>query len=249
MEKEKCTCNGEKDLEEEKECCSEENCDCDEECHCDEHCDGGDNCECSDDCDCDSEEGCNCNSECDCGDECDCTPEDNCGCGGSCHPEPKKGKKGLFKKKDNSDELKKEIEKLKNDALMAKADLINYRKRKDEEVSRMLKYSNEDLAKEILPIIDNFERAISMDNENLEDEVSKFLAGFKMIYCGLVGAMEKYGIKAIDGCNKPFDPTYHQAVMTEHREGVEPGMVIEVLQKGYLLKDKVIRPAMVRVSE
>ena len=70
-----------------------------------------------------------------------------------------------------------------------------------------------------------------------------------MIYCGLVGTMEKYGVKAIDGYNKPFDPTYHQAVMTEHRDGVEPGMVLEVLQKGYLLKDKVIRPAMVRVSE
>ena len=88
-----------------------------------------------------------------------------------------------------------------------------------------------------------------MDDKNLEDEVSKFLAGFKMIYCGLVGTMEKYGVKAIDGVNKPFDPVYHQAVMTEKREGVEPGMVIEVLQKGYLLKDKVIRPAMVRVSE
>ena len=241
MEKEKCTCHCEEDINEEKECCCGEECNCEEECHCE--------CDCDDECCCD-EEGCGCSTECDCGDDCDCIPEDHCGCGGHCHEEePKKEKKGFFKKKDHSDELKKEIEKLKNEALIAKADLINYRKRKDEEVSRMLKYSNEDLAKEILPIIDNFERAINMDNENLEDEVSKFLTGFKMIYCGLVGTMEKYGVKAIDGFNKPFDPTYHQAVMTEHREGVEPGMVIEVLQKGYLLKDKVIRPAMVRVSE
>lgn len=236
MEKEKNTCNCEEEIKEQEECCCGENCHCEEDCHCDENCE------------CDGE--CNCTEHCDCGEECECTPEDNCGCGGHCHEEePKKEKKGLFKKKDNSDDLKKEIEKLKNEALMAKADLINYRKRKDDEVSRMLKYCNEDLAKELLPVIDNLERAIKMDDENLEDEVSKFLAGFKMIYCGMVEIMEKFGVKAIDGANKPFDPTYHQAVMTEHREGVEPGMVIEVLQKGYLLKDKVIRPAMVRVSE
>ena len=88
-----------------------------------------------------------------------------------------------------------------------------------------------------------------MDDDNLDDEVSKFLSGFKMIYCNLVSVLEKNGIKAIDGANKPFDPAFHQAIMTEKREGVEPEMVIEVLQKGYLLKDKVIRPAMVKVSE
>ena len=126
---------------------------------------------------------------------------------------------------------------------------VVYRKRKEEEMSKMLKYSNEDLVKEILPIVDNFERAINMDDDNLEDEVSKFLSGFKMIYCKLISTLEKYEVKAIDGNNKPFDPTYHQAVMTESKEGVEPGMVLEVLQKGYLLKDKVIRPAMVKVSE
>ena len=113
----------------------------------------------------------------------------------------------------------------------------------------MLKYSSEDIVKELLPIIDNFERAINMDDNNLEDEVSKFLAGFKMIYCKLIAILEKNGVKAIDGNNKPFDPTYHQAVMSETRDGIEAGIILEVLQKGYLLKDKVIRPAMVKVSE
>ena len=70
-----------------------------------------------------------------------------------------------------------------------------------------------------------------------------------MVYCNQVNILEKYGVKAIDGNNKVFDPNYHQAVLTEHREGVEPGMVLENLQKGYLLKDKVIRHAMVKVSE
>ena len=183
--------------------------------------------------------------------ECKCNAHEEemkCQCGDECHCESeKKEKKG--KVKQELQKLQDENKTLAEEVLLAKADLINYRKRKDEEISRMLKFANEDLVKELLPVVDNFERAIKMDDEDLTDEVSKFLSGVKMIYCGFIGSMEKYGVKAIDGINKPFDPTFHQAVMTEKREGVEPGIVIEVLQKGYLLKDKVIRPAMVRVSE
>ena len=109
-------------------------------------------------------------------------------------------------------------------------------------------YKDEDLVMEMLPVIDNFESAIKMDDNNLTDEVSKFLSGFKMIYGNLLGILEKYDVKPIDGNNKPFDPAYHQAVMTEKCD-MEPGMVIEVLRKGYVLKDKVLRPAMVKVSE
>ncbi len=165
-----------------------------------------------------------------------------------------KKKKDRYKKEIAS--LKEEVEKMKaslkeadEKVLRANAELINYRKRKDEEVGKLLKYSNEEIVKELLPIVDNFERAIAMDDTNLDDQLSKFLEGFKMIYSHLVSALNKYEVKAIDGYNKPFDPTYHQAVMTAKVEGVEPGMVVEVLQKGYLLKDKVIRPAMVKVSE
>jgi len=154
--------------------------------------------------------------------------------------------KKAIKKEDKSEEKIKSLE----EALLRKdADMINYRKRKEEEVTKMLKYSNEDIAKDLLPIVDNFERAINLDDDNLDDELSKFLEGFKMIYCHLNDVLNKYEIKAIDGNKKPFDPNYHQAVLTEKVEGVEPGMVIEVLQKGYLLKDKVIRSAMVKVSE
>lgn len=141
------------------------------------------------------------------------------------------------------------ISSLEDSLLRSKAELVNYRKRKDEETLRMLKYANEDLVKEILPALDNFERAIKLDDNDLSDELSKFLSGFKMIYCHLTKTLENYEVKPIDGINKPFDPTYHQAVLTDKQEGVEPGTVIEVLQKGYLLKDKVIRPAMVKVSE
>ena len=182
---------------------------------------------------CKEKDTCTCDENCECNENCECKQEEK----------PKK------KKKDKTKELEEQIKLLEQKILVKDADLINYRKRKDEEVTRMLKYSNEDLVKEILPVLDNFERAINMDDDNLEDEVSKFLEGFKMIYCHLKETLEKYEVVAIDGSNKPFDPTYHQAVLTEKREDFEPGMVIEVMQKGYLLKDKVIRPAMVRVSE
>ncbi len=166
------------------------------------------------------------------------------------HPkeEKSKAKKEKCERQKHNEENQK-IKDLEEALLRKDADMINYRKRKEEEVARMLKYSKEDMAKDLLPIVDNFERAINMDDDNLDDELSKFLEGFKMIYCHLTEILNKYEIKAIDGANKPFDPNYHQGVLTEKVKDLEPGMVIEVLQKGYLLKDKVIRHAMVKVSE
>lgn len=184
-----------------------------------------------------------------------CSEKEHCECTEHC--ECQENKKDKFLKKDKKfHKLEKEIQELQeknkeleNKLLVGQADLINYRKRKDEEVQKYIKYAGEDMIKDMLSTVDNFERAIALDDENLDDELSKFLEGFKMIYCNFVNVLEKYEIKAIDGNNKPFDPTYHQAVMTAHVEGMEPGMIIEVLQKGYLYKDRVIRPAMVRVSE
>lgn len=150
--------------------------------------------------------------------------------------------------KEHNEDIEK-VKKLEESLLKLQADNINYRKRKDEEVSKMLKYANEDLIKEILPVVDNFERAIGLDDTNLTDELSKFLQGFKMIYCHLVDILNKFDVKAIDGNNKPFDPKFHQAVLTEKVENMESSMVVEVMQKGYLYKEKVIRPAMVKVSE
>lgn len=140
------------------------------------------------------------------------------------------------------------ISELEDKLIRQNADMVNYRKRKEEEVNKMLKFCNEDIVKDILPILDNFERAMAQEKDLTEAE-TKFLDGFKMIYSHLQNVMEKYEVKMIDGNNKPFDPVYHNAILAEKREGVAPGMVLEVLQKGYLLKDKVIRTAMVRVSE
>ena len=213
-------------------------CNCDEACDC--GCQENETCTCEETCCC--EEECSCNEECNCGETSECNDNMTCECG-------KEKKKDKHKKKDKIEELENKIKELEEKALRDKAEMINYRKRKDEDVARMLKFCNEDLVTEMLPVIDNFESAIKMDDNNLDDEVSKFLAGFKMIYGNLLTIFEKFDIKPIDGNNKPFDPTYHQAVMTEHVENMESGMVIDVLRKGYILKDKVIRPAMVKVSE
>lgn len=192
-----------------------------------------------------------CNEECNCHEqeiekECNCT-EDNC-CNEKENKEIKKEKK-KDKYKKQIEELENKVKEYEEKALRDKAEMINYRRRKEEETSKMLKYCNEDLIKQLLPVIDNFERAIKMDDDNLEDEVSKFLSGFKMIYSNLALTLQNFEVKAIDGANKPFDPVYHDGVMMEHRDGVEAGIVLEVLQKGYMLKDRVIRPAMVKVSE
>jgi len=112
-----------------------------------------------------------------------------------------------------------------------------------------MKYKNEDILKSLLPIIDNFERGLKMDDNDLSDEVSKFLSGFKMIYTDVISILNKNEVKEIEAVGVEFDPTVHQAVLMEHDENKPQGVILEVLQKGYMYKDKVLRPAMVKVNE
>ena len=135
-------------------------------------------------------------------------------------------------------------------SMRIQAEMLNFKKRKEDEVASFYKYCNEDLIEELLPVIDNFERAIQMDtSEDVSDEVKRFLEGFKMIYGNLVSILNKEEVKEIEASGIEFDPNYHQAVLTEHDETKPSGVVLEVLQKGYTYKDKVIRPAMVKVNE
>ncbi len=160
-------------------------------------------------------------------------------------------KKSFFKKKEDL-EKKKLLEEnavLKDKFLRTNAEMQNMKRRMEEEKANLLKYEGEELIKNLLPVIDNFERAISMDDTNLEDEVSKFLNGFKMIYGNLSTTLQGYEVIAMDILNKPFDPNLMEAVLTEEVEGMEPNIVVDVLQKGYTYKGKVIRHAMVKVSK
>lgn len=152
--------------------------------------------------------------------------------------------------------LESEIEKLKlalnvsNDkAIRAQAEMMNFKRRKEEETSNMLKYANEDVLKSLLPVVDNFERAIMLDDNDLTDELSKFLSGFKMIYTNIIDIFNKFEVKEIEAEGVEFDPRIHQAVLMEHDETKPHNVVIEVLQKGYMYKDRVIRPSMVKVNE
>lgn len=150
---------------------------------------------------------------------------------------------------NNEELLNNKIKDLESALLRNQAELQNYKRRHDEEFMKFKKYANEDLIKEILPILDNFERAISMDDDDLDDDVSKFLSGFKLIYSNLVGILNKLEVKEIEAEGVEFDPNYHHAVLTEHDENKPAGVILEVLQKGYMYKDKVVRPVMVKVNE
>lgn len=145
-------------------------------------------------------------------------------------------------------ELNNKIKELESKLLYKDADLINYRKRKDEEVSNMLKYSNLDMASELLIVVDDLERAIKIDDDVLDDELSKFLSGFKMIYTRIINILNNFEIKEIEALGKEFDPRYHQAVLTDNVSDKDNNIILDVLQKGYMYKDKVIRPAMVKVN-
>ena len=129
------------------------------------------------------------------------------------------------------------------------AEYLNFKTRTQGEVSRMLQYEGEAFIKEMLVIKDNLERAVMMDDSDLSDEVSKFLSGFKMILGALTGLFDKYEVREVDCLGKEFDPHFEEAVLTEHDETKPENVVLEVLTKGYTYKDKLIRPAMVKVNK
>lgn len=138
---------------------------------------------------------------------------------------------------------------LQEKILRLNAEMQNMNRRFNEEKASIYKYDGEKLIKELLPIIDNFERAIKLDDDNLTDELSKFLSGFKMIYASLVSTLNAIGVKEIDCIGKPFDPNKMEAIMTTNIMEEEENVVVEVMQKGYTYNDKVIRVAMVKVNE
>ncbi len=154
-------------------------------------------------------------------------------------------------KKANKEIAKLEEEKnILNDKLLrVTAEMQNMKRRYEEEISRIYKYEGENFIKKTLSVLDNFERAVNMDDDNLEDEVSKFLSGFKLIYNDLKNNLISVGVLEVECLDKPFDPNTMEAVLTEKKDGVDKGIVIEVMQKGYIYNDKIIRPAMVKVSE
>lgn len=137
-----------------------------------------------------------------------------------------------------------EVEQLKNDYLKAYADTENTKKRlvRENDVSR--KYRAQSFAFSILPVIDNLERALSADSSD-----ASLKEGVQMIYDQLIASLKEEGVVAIEALNNEFDPNLHSAMMTEVVEGVEPNIVVLELQKGYMIKDRILRASLVKVSE
>ena len=167
------------------------------------------------------------NKKCNC-EECTC---ENCNC------------------EEKIEELEKKLADMTELAARSQAEVLNFKKRKEEETSLRLKYCNEEILLKIVDICDNFERAIKMDDDDLSDEVSKFLEGFKMIYTHLLNILEAYEVKEVDVIGKEFDATTSEAVIVEHDENKPSKVVLEVLRKGYIYKDKLLRPAMVKIND
>lgn len=153
------------------------------------------------------------------------------------------------KKDEMIKSLSENVHELQDKLLYQQAEFANFKKRREEETRNMLKYQHLEMAEELLPIVDSLERALGVPEDKLSEDVKKYLSGFKIMYNNLINILNKFEVKEIDCLNKEFDATYEQALMTEHREGINPGMVIEVLQKGYMIKDKLLRAALVKVSE
>lgn len=149
----------------------------------------------------------------------------------------------LAEKEEELAKKEEEIKDLTDSLLRLRADFANYKRRIEKEKESTIAYALEGLMSDLLPILDNFERA--MDSA---EEKGGFYEGVNMIYEQLLEVLSNNGLQEIECVGKPFDPNLHHAVFTEESEE-EEGTVLEAVQKGYLLKDKVIRPSMVKVAK
>ena len=130
---------------------------------------------------------------------------------------------------------------------LAQAELVNYRKRKDEETANTIKYANQDLIIDLLVVVDNLER--TLENQNVSEEVKKYQDGVRMIYDNIMNTLKSFGVEVINRVGQVFDPKYEQALLTECVEDKDDDIVLEVLLKGYMLKGRVIRPASVKINQ
>ncbi len=145
------------------------------------------------------------------------------------------------------DELQGLIDEKENKLLRVQADFENYKRRSRLEMEAAQKYRSQNVVTEILPALDNFERALQVEAES--EQTKSLLQGMEMVRRQLMDALEKEGVEAIEAVGQEFDPNLHQAVMQVEDENFGSNIVIEELQKGYKLKDRVIRPSMVKVNQ
>lgn len=130
------------------------------------------------------------------------------------------------------------------------AEFQNFKRRVAKEKTDIHAFANERIVNDLLPVLDNFERALGGEAEASEnEELKNYAKGMELIFEQLKAALEKAGVKEIEALGEDFDPNVHNAVMTEQTEEYEDGKVSKVMQKGYKLNDKVVRPSMVAVNK
>jgi molecular chaperone GrpE len=141
-----------------------------------------------------------------------------------------------------------ELAQTKDQFLRARADMENYRRRMQRDKEELAKFANEGILKEILPVVDNLDRAIAHAREQ-EDKGSSLLDGVEMIQRQMHKVLEKYNVVPIDALEKPFDSACHEAMGQLERNDCPPNTVVEEMQKGYTLNERLLRPSMVMVSK
>lgn len=145
---------------------------------------------------------------------------------------------------DTIEELEKQVEEKEDKYIRLQAEYSNYMRRTQEEKQTIGIFANEKIITELIPVIDSMERAM----DACADKENDMYKGIELVHKQLIDCLEKFEVEQISALNEDFDPNLHLAVMQESIEGVEPNKVVMVLQKGYKLNTKVIRPTMVKVS-
>ncbi len=144
-------------------------------------------------------------------------------------------------------ELEGQLETAENRYLRLQADFDNFRRRSRQDIEASEKYRAQNLITDILPAIDNFERALSMSVEN--EQTKSLQQGIEMVYNNLLEALKKEGLAPIEAVGQEFNPHLHQAVMQVEDANFGSNIVVDEFQKGYVLKERVIRPSMVKVNQ
>lgn len=145
------------------------------------------------------------------------------------------------------EKLEEEVKASEDKYLRLYAEFENFKRRKNQEIETNNIYKSQKVITEILPSLDNLERALQVDSDN--EEVKALRKGVEMVYEGILNALKSEGVEVVETENVQFDPNYHHAVMQDEDSEKESGAILDTFQKGYKLKDRVIRPAMVKVNQ
>jgi len=150
--------------------------------------------------------------------------------------------------KEEFDARTKELEEARDRHLRLQAEFENFRRRTLKERQESLQYGHQNLVKDLLAVVDNLERAVEHAQQNSGADLQGILQGVELVQRELLAALGKHGVKRIEAADQPFDPAYHEAMGQVATDAVAPNTVVQVLQTGYLLNDRMLRPARVMVA-